>query len=185
MLFSDDLLCGKCRKSLTRIDTDLEVLDFRIHALYRYDETMSAWMFRIKEAKDFTLAPAFLGADIHRFRRRFKGKRLVMVPSSEAKTAERGFHALRAMFAPLNLDFLDPFVKDEVKQSRSKARDRSGISRHIQLKDPSSLRGPLVLIDDVCTTGNSLKTCRDHLLPYCPTLEIFTIAVHPSWITRK
>ena len=102
------------------------------------------------------------------------------MPSSEMKTRERGFHAVQGMFEPW--DVQDAFVKEDVKQSLKSASDRRLIANAIKLKDPSIRKHrKILLVDDVCTTGASLKACYDLLKNEENSVSIVVLALHTSW----
>lgn len=185
LLFSQDVLCGHCRERLRPSIRSVQVMDFNVSYLYPYDDEVSKTMFRIKEAKDVTLAPVFITPMIKQLRRHLKNKTLIMVPSAQTKTQERGFHALREMFKPLGLPLVDCFVKDDVKQSSMHKIARNDIASHIRLKEPVPESGNIVLIDDVCTTGKSIEACKRLLDPQSNHLEFFALSMHSSWLNIK
>lgn len=185
LLFSQDVLCGVCRERMKPDIRSVSVMDFEVSFLYPYTDEVSKTMFRIKEARDVTLAPVFITPKIKALRKRFKNKTLVMVPSSASKTRERGFHALSEMFKPLGLPLSDCFIKDDIKQSSMHRDARKDIASHIRLKEPLSDLGDIVLIDDVCTTGKSLEACKRLLDPYTNHMDIFTLSIHSSWLKTK
>jgi predicted amidophosphoribosyltransferase len=73
-------------------------------------------------------------------------------------------------------------VKEDVKQSLKSALDRRLIANAIKLKDPIARDHPhILLVDDVCTTGSSLKACHDLLKNEETTVSIMVLALHTSW----
>lgn len=175
----DDLLCGYCRKRLTPLKKEVPVQDFSVYALYLYDEQFEQWIYQVKEAKDVTLAPVFLHPYLKHLKKRIAGKTVVMVPSSVKKTKQRGFEVLPALYQGLGVELSCPFEKDDVKQSQRNASQRSRIKNHIRLIDKTLiLDKDVVLIDDVCTTGHTLKTCLDLIKPYAKTVSVVVLALH-------
>lgn len=180
-LFKQDLLCETCRSLLEKNKNNYFIENHRLQALYIYNDQASQWMMQLKEAHDFTIAPIFIFPYVRRLSRKFAGKSIVMVPSSSDKTKERGYHALKQMFGPLNIELLDIFEKDNYKQSKGGKKQRKQVSKHIRLKDVSLQLGPTLLIDDVCTSGESLKTCLSLLEGHCLSIEVFVLFIHPLY----
>lgn len=185
ILFSKDVLCPKCRSLLKRNRETFYIEGIAINALYVYNDTASQFMMQIKEAHDQTLACVFINPFINRIRKSFKDKTIVCVPSFIHKTEERGYHALKEMFKPCALNIKDVLVKDDVKQSHGNRKKRKEIQTHIHIKENLSQLGPIVLIDDICTTGESLKACIQALKPYVSSIEIQVLCIHEMWCHNK
>lgn len=184
MFTSQDCLCARCRLALKRVRKTLAIEGIKVRALYVYTEELSRWMMRIKDAHDRTLAPVLIHPFVHRIRWRYRHATFVMVPSSSQKTKERGYHALEEMLKPLDVDLLDLFEKDDIKQSKGSRRQRLDIETHIRLKpNPQPLKR-VVLVDDVLTTGASVLACAKLLKPHCEQLEVFVLCLHPLWLKK-
>lgn len=138
-------------------------------------------IFQVKENKDVTLAPVFLHPYISFLRKICEEKTVVLVPSSDKKTKSRGFEPLREFYKELGVEMLSPFEKDDVKQSERNGSQRSRIKNHIRLIHPEMIIDKdILLIDDVCTTGYSLKACIDLLKPHAKSIKIVVLALHPE-----
>jgi competence protein ComFC len=174
-----DILCGFCRKQLVPYGKRISVLDVEVFAYYEYEAFFEKLIFQVKESKDVTLAPVFLYPYLKHLKKQCFGKTLILVPSSLKKTKQRGFDALRQLYQGLGLELLSPFEKDDVKQSQRSAHLRSRIKNHIRLVHPEMIEGKdVVLLDDVCTTGYSLKACLDLVKPLAQSVSIIVLAVH-------
>ncbi len=184
LLFKEDCLCVKCRSKLEKNHKTIEIEGVKVKALYIYNDQASRWMMQIKEAHDITMAKVFVYPYIYKLRRQFKNKTVIMVPSSQRKTKERKYHALKEMFACLRIDIVDAFEKDDIKQSQGGKKDRTEISKHIRLRDESINYGPIVLIDDICTTGETLKACIQLLKAHSSSIDCMVCCIHPYWLNK-
>lgn len=174
-------MCGYCRQQLILLKRRVTVLDMQVYGLYEYEAFFEKLIFQVKESKDVTLAPVFLHPHVSTLRKLCKDKTIIVVPSSEKKLKSRGFDALALFYQALGNPLLYPFEKDDVKQSQRNATMRSRIKNHIRLVHPELIEGKdIVLLDDVCTTGYSLKACVDLIKPLVKSSRIVVLAIHPD-----
>lgn len=177
----EDVLCGYCRSALKVLRKTVPVMDFKVYAFYEYDALFEKMIFQVKESKDRALAPAFLHPYLSWLKKRIQDKTVILVPSSAKKTKQRGFDSLKALYEGLGCELLCPFEKDDVKQSQRSWTQRSRIKRHVHLVHPEVIQGKdIVLLDDVCTTGFTLKACLELVSPYVKSVELVVLAVHPD-----
>jgi len=186
LIFKNDVLCGHCRKKLIRVDRKFDVEGLNVHTIYQYNDTLEKWMYQIKESKDETLGKCFLYGLSRKIEKAYRGYILVMVPSSIEKTQERGFHAVSKMFESVKLEKRNCFRKDNIKQSKLKRTERQHILDSIHLID-SSIKDnqKILLVDDVCTTGSSLKACYQLLKTDKNKVDILVIAMNDAWIKKS
>lgn len=152
-----------------------------VYGLYEYESFFEKLIFQVKESRDVTLAPVFLHPHISVLRKLCQNKTIILVPSSAKKLKSRGFDALALFYEKLGCDLLTPFEKDDVKQSQRSAMMRSRIKNHIRLVHPELIQDKdIVLLDDVCTTGYSLKACVDLIKPLAKSVSIVVLAIHPD-----
>ena len=175
-----DVLCPECRSKLVPCRQTINIDGMNVYALYWYNEGMSALMHRIKSLYDESLVKVFHNDLRFALAWKYRKSCKVCVPSSSQRTQKRGFHAVQGMFKPW--DVLDVFVKEDVKQSLNSAQDRRRIADAIQLKHANRCAHPhVLLVDDVCTTGSSLKACHDLLKNEENRVSIVVLALHTSW----
>lgn len=181
LFLTQDVLCGFCRKQFVSCRKTVSVLDYEVFAYYEYEAFFEKLIFQIKESNDVTLAPLFLYPHIKHLKKLCIGKTVILVPSSAKKTKQRGFDALRTLYQGLGIELLSPFEKDDVKQSQRSVNMRSRIKNHIRLVHPELIEGKdVILLDDVCTTGYSIKTCLDLAKPVVKSIKPIVLAVHSN-----
>ena len=177
---TSDVLCPACRSQLVPCRQTIHVDGLSVYALYWYNEGMSTLMHRIKALYDESLVKVFHKDLQYAMAWKYRKSYKVCVPSSDVKTKERGFHAVQEMFKPW--DVQDDFVKKDVKQSLQTAQDRRLIADSIHLKHSNIVHhSHILLVDDVCTTGSSLKACHDLLKTEVNSVSIVVLALHTSW----
>lgn len=184
-LFSEDPICFACRKKLTSINRKIKLKSLQVHGLYLYDESFSSWIIQYKECCDEILGPYFLTPFLYELKLKYKNCVIIPAPSSKEKMEERGFHAVIEIFKSLSLEIEDCFIKTkEVKQSKRSKWERQKIEEAIQLvKVPK--RKKVILIDDVCTTGNTLLTMHHLLKEKGIKSKALVLAIHPLLVSKS
>lgn len=186
VFLNDDVICGKCRKSLTRVDRWVQVGTMKVYAYYVFDETMSKIFHQYKEAHDQVLGSIFLHP-IHHFDKRFKTKTVVCIPSSEEKTQEREFLTLPKILEGSKLSQIEVLRKKGTsKQSLRNAAQRAQIRDEIVLYSPLLAEDKdLILFDDIVTTGSTMVASYDVLFPIARSLTCVCIAIHPIFLENS
>lgn len=168
-----DILCVSCRSKLIAKPVKITIDDFVVYALYPYEPTFQRLLIQYKDLFDEALAPIFLYPYRKQLRKWFKGKKVVPIPSHESHIQQRGFDHVPLMFASLNLEVEE--VLEKVSQ-RHQARSHFMQRHDLLFRLKKKIIGSVILIDDMCTTSESLrqaKTCLDR------DVVCFTIGYHP------
>ena len=154
----EDVLCPECRDTWKRISRRFRFDGHDAYALYAYEGGFSECLLQYKELCDEALKPAFLMPDRNRLRRMYRGRTLLLLPSTEENLEYRGFSHLKGMFELLGLPMMEPFEKtDAASQKHLHKAERKAMASGIRLKPGVHLPKKAVLVDDVITTGSTMR----------------------------
>lgn len=180
----DSYLCGDCMKQLEILNIHVIVDDIPIHILYLYNEFLENMIYQYKENRDIALKDVFFHQFINKLNDKYRHYEVVVMPSAHEKIEERGFHHMKEMLGECKLPILDPMVKlHNRKQSLQSFQERQNITDYIHLKKnfyPS--KKPLLLIDDVITTGATLKHAYHLLSKHTSKIETLILSAHPRFV---
>jgi len=186
-LKGDAWICADCRSRLHSIRATYNLDGLPVHVLYEYNDFLENYLFQYKEGGDVALRDCFFHEDLHYIRKKYKGAVMVLMPSSEEKTQARGYHALREMVSTLPFIKIEPFYKSENrKQSTLSYAQRQTIGEVMHLRDDVSLpQKKLLLVDDVCTSGATLR-CAYHLLKeHTSDMEALVLCANPLFMANQ
>ena len=169
----EDVLCPECRETWKRIGRRFRFEGHDAYALYAYEGGFSECLLQYKELCDEALKPVFLMPDKNRLRRMYRGRTLLLLPSSNESLEYRGFSHLKGMFELLGLPMIEPFEKtDAASQKHLHREERTAMASGIRLKPGIRLPEKIVLADDVITTGSTMRGALS-VLPQTADVRIF------------
>lgn len=183
IVFAEDPLCMHCRRlwQYKKIRFRFENRTLRSSCIY--NEAFSRCLIQYKELADEALKDVFLYHDLKWFRRTYRNRQLIMMPSSSAKMESRGFSHLRRMFECTGMEIAEPFIKlDESDQKQKNRRERLEMENRIILKEDAVLKDRIVLCDDTVTTGSTLKGALKALSDIPLDIEIYTVSANRRWV---
>ncbi|MCD5325916.1 MULTISPECIES: ComF family protein [Pontibacillus] len=148
-------------------------LDWNV-SLYKYNDFLKEVVAKWKYRGDYVLVDLFM----EDFKKRFETLRvseetiLVPVPLSDERMVERGFNQSEALAnaLPLQRGNLLSRIHSE-KQSKKSRRDRMTTENPFSLN--ASISKPVLLIDDIYTTGRTLQHAA-HLLKEAGASTVFS-----------
>ena len=180
------ILCLDCQLKLKQKKIIFVLDGVEVTSFVEYDENISSLLILYKEYFDEALAPIFFDRWKKHINKKYKEYICIPLPSSSEKVAQRGFHHLHRMIESLDLEMVDLLVKTKnVKQAKLSKEDRKHIDMIFEInKNIECSFEDVVLIDDVCTTGASLKAAIALLRPRCKNLRAITFSYHPLWKTE-
>lgn len=158
------------------------MLGITVMSLYLYREDVRTMMIRYKESFDELLHCVFIHPLKMRLQLLYSDYVFVCVPTTKHSIERRGFDHLRLMIEVAGLKILDDVLHKmpSPKQSMQSVKARSEVSQYFHVLDCEVIAGKkVILVDDVCTTGASLKACYELLKPYCKVIKVLALCIHP------
>lgn len=181
LLFTDDLLCSRCRSAWIRKEQHFLVDQVKASSSWIYNEAFSDALIQFKECGDEILKDVFLLPVKEQLRHKYHGYTLLLMPSTREKTEERGFSHLREMFECLGLPMLEPFIKETSSAQKTLSRrQRQAMQHEITLKPGITLPKKIVLADDVMTTGSTIMGALNCIDPRKHDVRIYVCAKVPD-----
>ena len=155
LLCFEDELCGNCRKQLKLIKHHFIIGKVKGLALYDYDSIFKSLLLQYKECYDEALQDVFLYHLNTYLSIKYHGYTMVFMPSSENKIKDRGFNHLEQIFKDVKLEKVNCLHKMvDADQKYLTKKEREKISLTI---DKTIHNEKILLVDDMCTTGSTLK----------------------------
>lgn len=157
-------ICPKCQLLFDPKFKKFKIDDVEGLTLYDYDVFMKDLIYKLKGCYDFELKDIFLQQYYRELSLLFSGYTMIPAPSSSEDDKKRGFNHVVEIFKMLNLPMTEAFEKTQhFKQSDQTFRDRGKIAKIIKLKEEIKLKNKVLLVDDIYTTGNTMKAMISQL----------------------
>ena len=151
-LLFESCICETCLNKMNVILKTFKIDGVKCLALYSYDSLTRSLIYQYKGLHDIGLQNIFLSPFLSFLKFIFHSYTLIYPPSYSNKHNED-------LFSSLNLKTEDLFYKTiDYKQSDQSFENRVFISNYIKLKT-KPLSKKYLLVDDVMTSGNTLKAC--------------------------
>lgn len=172
-------LCEECFAKFQPKFINYKINEVKAMSLYEYDETLKDLIFKYKGCFDIELKSVFTSRYLLYLKLKYFGYKIVTIPSYITDDRIRGFNHVEEIAKLLNLQMLTVLEKTEkIKQADLGYKDRQKIGNILSIKNKETIYNQkILLMDDICTTGASLKAASKLILECKPKkLQIFTIA---------
>lgn len=173
-------LCQFCYQKLPFVYKKLKIEKYFGLGIYRYDGVVKEALLDLKVNGDIELSKTFLGPIRDYLKTKYLGCTLIPIPSIEKQNKKRGFNHVVEIAKVLDLPIQNCLIKDGYwKQSSKKQSNRTGVRNVLKINTQLDTRKRYLLIDDIMTTGETIKACIKLLEKQgCKRIEFLVIAVH-------
>ena len=156
-------ICDRCLDKFISINKIQFINGVETLFLYNYNDFFKTLLYQYKGCYDVELKDVFLYKYKNFINRKYKNYVIVYPPSNESENIKRKFMHIKEITSCLKLKSIDAFYKKiEYKQSAQTYQNRTQIKEIIKVKNKLNNQKYLI-VDDVYTSGNTLKTII-HLL---------------------
>ena len=165
-------ICSNCLRDLRPKWIDFELDGVKCLAIYKYEEKIKSLIYQYKGCGDYELKDVFFRPFKRELSLMYKGYLGIIVPSSKGHIEKRGFDHLKEMALGIGVKLVSPFRKNkEHKQSDLNQIERREIKKIIEFCGDFDFRNrKILIIDDICSTGWTLRACIDLLKKQHPKM---------------
>jgi len=174
IFIEDDELCPECRNQLKIQIRNFKVDDIEIETLFNYDSLFKSLLIQLKECYDESIKDVFLyKLRLYLFVKYF-GYHVVFMPSSKLKKEERGFNHLELIFESIPFKKTKGLVykQDLIQEGKNKKERELMIDNYIY---EGEYHKKILLVDDVMTTGSSIKGASKVLKNKCQKYKVLCL----------
>lgn len=141
-----------------------DAFGYKGYFVYHYSDKIKEVLYQFKGCFDYELANTFF--DYFRIFLHFKYRGYIIVPAPSNAEADktRGFNHVVEMFRCLKLPIEQCIKKTKnIKQADLSAHERQNIKNYLEIEDVNLSNKKVLIVDDVYTTGSTIKAMIDLL----------------------
>lgn len=186
LLSNNNCLCHSCFQKLKAIDRKFVIEGIEGIVLYDYNEFLKEILYKLKGCGDIEIASVFLSHRLFPYKLFYLNYVIVPVPSNIEDDNIRGFNHVQEIFKFMRLPIITPIIKNtRFKQSDLKRKEREAICNKLSLTNSGLIHDKsILLVDDVYTTGSTLKACVNLLKSASPKRIKILVVSHPCFETN-
>lgn len=176
-LYQNPLICLECLSQLEVIEEHSFINQYPMTVYYVYNEFFRKLLFQYKAQYDIALYPIFFMLYQREINERYDDYMIVPLVSSQVDDQRRGFSPIETMLQDFHQEkFTGLYKAKDYKQTKQK--NRTAIFDILKIRDGHLLENQKVLIiDDVITSGNTIKAVLALIEPFHPQLiEIIVLS---------
>lgn len=159
ILDKDICICSKCQSELEPVFVKFKVSGYKATSIYNYTPFIKNLIYTYKGCFDYELKEVFLNLFFKEIKFKYKGYKIIPIPSYIKDDEKRGFNHVVEAFKSLGLDVLQIIEKTaHHKQADRGFNQRKEIGKYLVLNTNKTLEKERVLIvDDIYTTGATMN----------------------------
>ena len=162
ILFNSPTICYNCFNEFRPQLQRFSVQNVDGMFVYYYDDVVKEKLYQLKGCFDYELAPIFLEYFVIYLRLKYHGYFMIPAPSFSKADEERGFNHVNEIFKCLKLKTISCIHKNQdIKQADLTSEERTKIKDVLSIDDVDLTDKKILLVDDVYTTGSTMKAMID------------------------